>query len=132
MLAVLVLPMGQSRADEPAPGHSIFDVLSDVPALKQGIAFSIADSNVNYLATTDVFTKYGVALEVGYAGHAKDTGDKLVAVLSYDLFKAADYTTMPIIKFLEFRPGIWAGVGRVTGSNEFDYGVSASVLNVKF
>lgn len=106
--------------------------LSDLPALKQGMAYSFADNNVNYLSTVDLFVYKGFALEGGYAGRAKETGDKIVAVVSYDLFKAKDYTTWPILKYVEFRPGIWAGVGRVTGSNEFDWGISATVLSVKF
>lgn len=136
MLAVLARP-NLSRADEPSVidqsnGNSVIDILANVPALKQGVAFSIADSNINYLSTVDVVSWKGFSVEAGYAGRAKETGDKLVAVVSYDLFKAKDYVTWPLLKYLEFRPGIWAGVGRITGSNEFDYGVSATVLTLKF
>lgn len=111
---------------------SIFDVIANVPALKQGVAFSIADSNINYLSTVDLVKWKGFSLEGGYAGAAKNTGDKLVAVLSYDLLSLKDKTTIPFLNLVEFRPGIWAGVGRIGGSNEFDYGVSATVLSLKF
>lgn len=143
LLLILVLPL-KVQADEAIvfaepkviqpveKGTSIIDVIASVPAMNQGVAFSIADSNTNYLSTVDVYKWKALSIEAGYAGHAKETGDKIVAVLSYDLFKAKDYVSWPIIKFIEFRPGIWAGVGRITGSNEFDYGVSATVLSLKF
>lgn len=126
LLAILLIP-AVSKADT-----SIIDLISNVPALKQGVAFSLADSNLNYLSTLDVATFGKISIEAGYAGRVKETGDKLVAVVSYDLFRAKNYVTWPILQFVEFRPGIWAGVGRITGSNEFDYGVSATVFNLKF
>lgn len=111
---------------------TVLDVVKSVPALKQGVAYSIADSNVNYLSTVDVFNYKKLSIEAGYAGRAKETGDKIVAVVSYDLFQAKDYVTWPVLKYVEFRPGLWAGFGRLTGSNEFDYGVSATVVSLKF
>lgn len=137
LLAVLALPINQAKADEPSvvseeKGTSVIDIIASVPALKQGIAYSFADSNVNYLSTIDVVNFKGFSLEAGYAGRAKETGDKIVAVVSYDLFKAKDYVTWPVLQYVEFRPGLWAGVGRITGSNEFDWGVSATVLSLKF
>lgn len=143
MLLALALPM-QVKAEEaivfdnpiviqPAEkGTSIIDIVASVPAMNQGVAFSIADSNINYLSTVDIYKWKALSLEGGYAGHAKETGDKIVAVLSYDLFKAKNYVSWPIIKFIEFRPGIWAGVGRVGGSNETDWGVSATVVSLHF
>lgn len=143
LLALLFLIPTLSKADEavvfdevkvvaPEEGTSIIDVLASVPALNQGVAFSIADSNINYLSTLDVYKVGKFSVEIGYAGRAKETGDKAVAVISYDLFKAKNYITWPILQYVEFRPGIWAGVGRITGSNEFDYGVSATVVSLKF
>lgn len=137
LLAVLALPINQAKADEPSvvsdeKGTSVIGVLADVPALNQGVAYSFSDSNINYLSTLDIVSWKGINLEAGYAGRAKNTGDKLVAVLSYDLFKAKDYVTWPILKYVEFRPGVWYGVGRIGGSNEQDWGVSATVFSVKF
>ncbi|RTL04637.1 hypothetical protein EKK58_10020 [Candidatus Dependentiae bacterium] len=111
---------------------SIIDLISRVPSLNQGVAFSLADSNINYLSTVDVAKYKGFNLEAGYAGVAKNTGDKLVAVLSYDLLNLKGKTTFPILDIVEFRPGLWAGVGRIGGSNEFDWGISATVLSLRF
>lgn len=111
---------------------SLIDIIAGVPTLNQGIAWSLSDSNINYLSTIDVAKFNGASFEIGYAGRVKNTGDKIVGVLSYDLFKAKDYITWPILQYVEFRPGLWAGVGRITGSNELDWGVSATVLSLKF
>lgn len=127
----LALPLHQP-ALAVEEGTSVVDIIASVPALKQGVAYSFSDSNVNYLSTIEAASYKGFALEIGYAGRAKNTGDKIVGVLSYDLFKAKNYVTWPILQYVEFRPGVWAGVGRVTGSNEFDWGVSATVLSLKF
>jgi len=126
--AVLALPINQVKADE----VSVIDTIASIPGLKQGVAFSLADSQINYLATIELVNFKGFALEGGYAGRAKETGDKLVAVLSYDLLSLDKYTSLPILKYVEFRPGVYAGFGRLFGSQEFDYGVSATVLSIKF
>ena len=115
--------------------------LSKIPALKQGVAYSVLDSRFNYIATFDVASKSGFNLEAGYAGIAKNTGDKLVAVISYDLFDAKKFgITWPVADLIKFRPGIYAGVGRMDilnksaakSNNEFDWGISASVIDIKF
>ena len=111
---------------------SPIDIIASIPALKQGVAYSLADSKFNYLSTLDIVKYKGFSLEAGYAGSAKETGDKMVAVISYDLLSLKDKTTIPVLQWLEFRPGIYAGVGRIGGSNEFDYGISATVLSVKW
>ena len=123
LLALLLLP-NLSRAEA-------LD-LSKLPPLKQGLAFSLADSKLNYLSTLEVAKWDKFKLEAGYAGQAKETGDKAVAVLSYDLFKADKYIQWPIVKYVTFSPGLYVGLGRITGSNEFDYGISATVLDIKF
>lgn len=118
-----------TRADD---SIGIFENLKNIPGLKQGVAFSLADYQINYLSTIDVVNYKKFSLEAGYAGRAKETGDKIVAVVSYDLLSLKDYTNFPILKYVEFRPGLYAGIGRIGGSNEFDWGVSATVFSVKF
>jgi hypothetical protein len=101
--------------------------------LKQGVAFSTIDNKFNYLSTLEVISYKGFALEVGYAGKAKSTGDKVAAVISYDLINAKRLgVTLPILDLIEFRPGVYFAYGRLTGSNETDMGVSATFLNYKF
>lgn len=126
LVCLLILP-NLAKAET-----SVFDVIASIPALKQGVAFSLADNNINYLSTVDLVKWKGFALEGGYAGAAKNTGDKLVAVVSYDLLTLKGKTTIPVLEWLEFRPGVWAGVGRIGGSNEIDFGVSATVISFDF
>jgi hypothetical protein len=130
MLLALAIP---ARAEE----LNVSELISKLPALNQGVAFSIKDSNFNYLATVDAVSIKGFKIEVGYAGVAKNTGDKIVGVASYDLLKLKNVgVTLPILDLVEFRPGVWLGYGHINGASlgdsEFDYGVSLSVLSVKF
>lgn len=117
---------------------SIVDSLKKIPAIKQGIAFSTVDSKFNYLATFDVAKFKGFNLEVGYAGEAKETANKLVAVVSYDLLKLKNVIDLPILNLIELRPGVYAGYGRIEGADrgkiagEADFGVSLSVISLKF
>lgn len=126
LLAVLTLP-SLSRAEAISP----VDLLVKLPSLNQGVAFSLNDNKLNYLSTIDIVKWKGFNIEAGYAGQAKETGDKAVAVLSYDLINLGS-TNIPILKYVDFRPGVYAGWGRLFGSNEFDYGISASVVSIKF
>ena len=128
LIALLILALPNLAKAE----TNIFDAIAAIPALKQGMAFSLADNNINYLSTVDLVKWKGFALEGGYAGSAKNTGDKIVGVISYDLLTLKGKTTIPVLEWLEFRPGIWAGVGRIGGSNEIDYGVSATVISFDF
>lgn len=101
-------------------------------AWKQGIGYSIADSKMNFLSTIEVAKFKELTLEAGYAGDAENTQDKVIAVVSYPLMKAGQYIDLPILDLIECNVGVYAGFGRVLGSNEFDYGVSATFLNIKF
>ena len=132
----LVLVCGLAKADV-----VISNVLQKLPAMKQGVAYSLVDSKFNYLATTDIVQKNGFSLEVGYAGQAKNTGDKLVAVVSYEVVNAKKLgVTIPVLDLVDLRVGAYAGVGRVQisdnpgarGNNELDYGLSATAINIKF
>lgn len=113
---------------------NVSELLSKLPPLNQGVGYSIKDSNFNYIATVDAVSLKGFKIEAGYAGVAKNTGDKLIGVLSYDLLKLKNVgVTLPILDLVEFRPGVWAGYGEINnGKGEFDWGVSLSVLSVKF
>lgn len=108
------------------------ELANKIPSLKQGVAFSLLDSQINYLSTAQIAEFKGVSLEVGYAGQAKETGDKIVAVVSYPLLKLKDYISLPVLDLVEFNIGAYAGYGRILGSNEFDAGVSATAINLKF
>lgn len=107
--------------------------LKDLP-LKQGIAYSLQDSKINYLSTIELAKWKGFSLEAGYAGRAENTGDKAVAVVSCQIAKAKDFgVTLPILDLLEANVGVYAGFGRIDrDSSEFDWGVSATLVSLKF
>lgn len=113
--------------------------LKELP-LKQGIAYSLQDEKINYLLTIEIAKWKGFSLEAGYAGRAENTGDKAVAVISYQLAKAKDLgITLPILDLLEANVGVYTGFGRIqvndgfdNGNNEFDWGVSATLISLKF
>ena len=101
-------------------------------AWKSGMGYSVADSKVNFLSTVEVAKWKEITLEAGYAGSAENTQDKIVAVVSYPLIKLKDYVDLPVLDLIECNLGAYVGYGRLFGSNEFDYGLSATFLNIKF
>lgn len=111
-----------------------------MPPLKEGIAYSVADSRFNFLSTIELAQYKGFAVEVGYAGAAKNTGEKAVAVLSYEIANLKKLgVTMPLLDLVSFNLGYYAGFGRISlapgetgGNNEFDHGISLSLLQFKF
>jgi hypothetical protein len=117
---------------------SLTDSLKKIPNVKQGVAYSIQDGKFNHISTVDIIKKNGFNLEAGAAYKADNTGVKAVAVLSYDLLKVKDVVQLPILDLIEFRPGVYVGYGRVEGfqdsqlKGEGDYGISLSVINLKF
>lgn len=140
LLASNVHLLNIANADEPSvvkdESHSMSlrNVLDKIPALNQGVAYSLADSNFNYLTTIDLMSWKSLTLETGYSGRAKNTKDKLVIVGSIKLLDLKNVIKMPILDQLEFRPGIWYGWGNLGNFNnaEGDWGLSATVINIKF
>lgn len=99
---------------------------------KSGVGFSVIDNKTNILSTIEVAKWKEITLEAGYAGDAENTQNKVVAVVSYPILKLKDYVDLPIVDLIEFNAGIYAGYGRLFGSDELDFGVSATILNIKF
>ena len=135
VIAALMMLTGSAKAED----VSIIDGLKKIPGLKQGVAFSLADSKLNYLTTLDIANFKGVNLEAGYAADSEKTGHKAVAVLSYDLFNAKKAgITVPVLDLINIRPGVYVGYGRIEGfqdgglKGEMDYGVSFTAINLKF
>jgi len=123
MLALLAIPR-LSQAEDVKVG----DILSKIPALKQGVAFDISESEFNYISTINVLQYKDFGLGAGYA-----TDDKAVVTLNYNLggLKKIGIDT-PITNFIDITVGMYAGYGRVTGSNEFSLGPSLTIIDVKF
>jgi len=124
-----------------ANAGTILDEVQKLPALKPGIAYSVADQKFNYLSTLELVAYKGFALEAGWAGAAANTYDKVVAVISYDVVNLKNLgVTMPVLDLVDLRLGIYGGFGKVNvgtvpamrGNNECDYGISMTALNLKF
>jgi len=116
---------------------SISETAKKIPALKQGIAYSIPDADFCYLSTIEIANKFGVSLEAGYSSK-----DKAVLVASYKILELKNYVNVPLLDLIEANVGAYYGFGRIDlgindrdnmeGNNEVDYGVSLTLLKVKF
>lgn len=105
--------------------------------LKQGAAFSLVDNKFNYLTTVEVAKYKGFSLDLGYAGRAEETKDKAVAAASYDLLNLERLgVELPLAKYVDIKVGVYAGLGNINFKEmtdaEFDWGLQATVLSLKF
>lgn len=112
-------------------------IAEKIPPLKQGVAYSMVDSKINYLSTIEILKKKGFTLEAGYAGDADSSDHKIVGVLSYELLKLRDLgVDLPILDLVEFNPGIYFGAGRLNfkemDESETDWGVSMTCIRIKW
>ena len=128
VLVSLFLMLGIAEASE----LSVGDTLKKIPALKQGIGYSLKNSNIEYLTTLEVLNFKGVALEAGYTSQ-----DKVIGVISYPILKLKDLgVTVPILDLVEFNAGVFYGFGRINikelDTAEKTFGVSLTLLKVKF
>ena len=113
------------------------EYLDKLPPMKQGIAFSLADSKLNYLSTIEIAKWKFLSLEGGYAGAAENSGNKVVAVLSTNIANAKKLgIEIPIVDLLDVNVGFYAGYGSINGvalgDSELDYGISATLLTLKW
>lgn len=115
---------------------SIGEQLQKIPALKQGIAYSMKDNNLCYLSTVELLEWKGITLEGGFSSK-----DKAVAVVSYELLKLKDLgVNVPLLDLIEARVGIYGGYGNLnltesftqSGGNKADWGISLTLLDIKF
>lgn len=131
LVACLIFLASKVSAEE----FSLSGALDKIPSIKQGVAFSLADSNLNYMSTINVanFGKY-INLDVGYAGRAKNTGDKLIAAVSFNLLESG-YIQYPILRYLQVKPCLFLGYGNINAKeiteSEFDYGIGVTIFEVK-
>ena len=127
-LVLMLCVCGVSSADALAVG----DIIRNLD-VKQGVAFSLADSQLNHLSTVEVLEYKGFSLEGGAAYDAEKTGIKAVAVVSYNLVNLKDLgVNVPILDMVSLRPGIYGGFGSVGAGNEFDYGISLSMISLSW
>lgn len=110
-------------------------ILNKAPALRTGIAYSLADSKMNILTAVKVAEWKQFDVLAGYAGDAENTGHKAVTAISYDLggldqvgvdFKFSNYINLSV--------GVYGGFGSIDVSqlneSEFDYGLTATIVDI--
>jgi len=137
LISYLILMCSVARAED----FSVIDGLKKLPGMKQGIAYSVLDSKINYLSTIEIMQWAIFTLEAGYAGDSDTTDHKLVGVVSTSLLNLKQLgVNVPILDLIDFRLGVYAGVGGINlgdgpdmrGNNEFDWGASLTAITVKF
>lgn len=138
---ILVLGLVFITSLAQAESLKVSEILEKFP-LKQGIAYSVLDSKINYLSTIEVFKlkKIPITFEIGTAGDAENTNWKAVGVISYPVLALDKYLDVPILNLIDVNIGIYGGMGKIAlkdlgendNSNELDWGISATLINIKF
>ena len=100
--------------------------------VKNGVAYSLIEHDFKHIVTAEIASWKGLSLEFG--GSAED---KVVGVISYQLTSAEKLgIDLPILKYLDASVGIWGGFGRIDfskeGNREADFGISLTLINLKF
>lgn len=141
-LVALLVFTGTAFAQEYLPinlageedGNSFFvtEFLKKLPGLKQGVVYSLVDSKFNYVSTAELVTYKGFSLEAGYA-----VDNEIVVAATYELVRLKDHISIPILDLIECRLGGYVGyhklaVVETAGNNEWDAGITATFINVKF
>ena len=117
---------------------SISETVKKIPALDNGGYYSLLDARFNYSGTFKVLQTKDekFALNIGYAGKAKETFDKAIITVSGNLLKLKDYVNVPVLDLLSFDPYIAVGYGRINirelNESELDIGIGANIIKVKF
>lgn len=108
----------------------VSDWLEAIPNLKQGVIYSLDDSQIKYCSTIELVELWKkITVEAG----AVPIDNELIGVVSYEIAKLKDYgVTLPILELVEFNLGAFVGVKDLGENHEFDYGISATLLNLKF
>ena len=108
------------------------DVINKLPEFKQGIIYSIDHQEFNYVSTTELIEWQGLTLEGGHA-----LPDSLIVVVSYRIGGLKDLgVNIPILDLVELNLGYYVGINDVDFEEkldvEFDHGISATLLKIKF
>jgi hypothetical protein len=131
LLVIGLLFAGAAYAQDAAPAESrleIVDLLKKLPDFQQGVFYNAIDSQLEYMASTQLLTWKGLALEAGYSYE-----NAALLVISYPILKLKDIgVTLPILDLVEFNVGGAVGISRVTGDNEFVAGGTLTLIKVKF
>jgi hypothetical protein len=142
LLVCLILALGcvsiASAADEVGSINVpiVVETLKNID-LDNGVCYSVLDSAFNYSATVEAITSKDkkFKLNVGYAGRAPETKDKIIASGSVDLLKLKDYIDVPILDLIVIEPYIYIGYHVNLDDlkdSEFDWGPGVKLVKMTF
>lgn len=129
-MCALMLCTGLAMAQE-EPKVNPLDISSwmeALPDLKQGAVYSVNDKVVKYCSTTNLLVTRYLILEAG----AIPINNEAIIAITYELIKLKDHIDVPILDLIELNIGIYGGIINPMNTNEFDWGISATAINVKF
>lgn len=111
---------------------NIGEVIEKIPNWKQGVSYSLIDSDFNYVSTLEIANWKGITAEAGY-----NSENAVVGVISYQLLKLKDFgVKVPVLDLLECNVGAYAGYKRLEIKSlddaEFDFGASVTLINLKW
>lgn len=133
---VLVLSIVFSGVAFAEESLNVSTILQKMPDFKQGVMYSVLDKKFNYISTFKVVEWKNISLEAGF-----QYDNSLIGVVSYPFFKMKDFgVTIPVLDLVECNLGVGVGAKKInierdmsgSGNNEFDFGITATLINVKF
>lgn len=109
------------------------DWADNLPAMNQAVIFSLDNSKWEYASTITLvsFLKDDlIKLDAGYT-----PSQEIIALASIKLVNVGDYIKFPVIEKLTIEPFIYVGLDRIENFKElgeYDYGVGAKIISIKF
>lgn len=96
---------------------------------QQAVLYSFDQHDIHYGSLVTLVKKGKVSLDVGYSPK-----QEMIGAISIDLLQMKDYVSIPILDLIKFEPCVYVGVDRIEQdlSAEYDFGVGAKLLEVKF
>lgn len=113
--------------------ETIKNIVSKLPDIKQGVFYNALDNEISYVSTVEVAEWKKISFEFGYS--PKITG---LAIVSYPIVKLEDLgVKVPILRLINCNLGVGIGLKRIQlkdteGGNEFVWGVTATLIDLKF
>ena|SRR3990167_4940571 len=131
LLLTIVLCLGLAGIAQAEPLR-LSEIADKLPPIKNGIAYSFQTHEFNHIVSAELASWKGLTFEVGGVAD-----NKVVGIVSYPLLKLKDLgVTLPVLDAVEANLGVYFGWGRIDfskeGNNEWESGISLSLLSLKF
>jgi hypothetical protein len=135
-LGGLCLADGSGSVDGLHDVAVVEDALKAIPALKQGLMYSVPEHLLRYISTAQVLEYKGFSLEIGYSQTAS-----LIGVVSFQLLNLKKLgVNVPIIDLIECNIGYGVGISKISTAgagednerNKLQHGPTVTLINLKF